>query len=191
MNGLVKFAIAAIGGVAIGLFSAQKLINGYEGFFSHQRGPWQIWPTGRAAGSNPYVRAHFLINDRLPISQFEVNEFEASADDQKRPLDANCNYVISGPPPKTRWWSLYTLSKSDQPILVSNPKTSVHSGAIVFEPGGVYKINLSLEPKPGNWITPGDDGTFKLIFRYYNPVRSIISQFKLDDLPGIKRETCK
>ena len=191
MNGLVKFAIAAVGGVAIGLFSAQKLINGYGGLFNHQHGPWQIWPTGGAVGSNPYVRAHFLINERLPISQFEVNEFEAGTDNHERQLDANCDYVISGPPPKTRWWSLYVLSQNDQPILATNPKTSTHSGAVVFEPGGRYNINLSLEPKSGNWITPGDDGKFKLIFRYYNPIRSIISQFKLDDLPDIRRGRCK
>ena len=191
MNGLVKFAIAGIGGISIGLISAQKIIGGYEGLFNKSQGPWVSWPTAGTRASNPYVRAHFLIQNRLPISQFEVNELEARTDSNGKSLDRDCTYEISGPAQKARWWSLYTYSnESSGPVGYTQPR-GIGSHNILAKTDGQFIVKLSQQPQTGNWIMPTGGDDLVLVLRHYNPAQSITNQFNFKGLPSIIRKECK
>ena len=191
LNGLVKFAVASIVGLGFGVYSAQSMIDGYGGLFSKQNGPWTSWPTAGTRSSNPYVRAHYLTHDRLPISQFEINEMEAQVDSDGDQLDGNCTYEIRGTMPKARWWSLYTFSKHTSDLARRPKRAGLASQQIFYQPDGSFRIRISNEPQTGNWLVPASDGDFVIVLRHYNPARSISSQYNVKNLPTIKRGECR
>ena len=49
-----------------------------------------------AAGADPYTRAHFTAQDRLPPNSFEVQEYETAVDSDGRSLDSSCTYRLAG-----------------------------------------------------------------------------------------------
>lgn len=191
MNSLVKFSIVAIGGLAVGFISAQKVVDGTGQLFNRAHGPWKGWPEAGTRASNPYVRAHFLTHNRLPVSQFEINEFEAASDDQGATLDSDCTYKISANGIKARWWSLYTLASDSTQAGDKNLRNAITSRSVMFNTNGGFSISLSQDAQPGNWIRPAGEDDLVLILRYYNPVRSVTKQFDYTTLPSITRESCK
>jgi len=183
--------VASVAGLGIGVFTAQSLIDGYGNLFSKNYGPWVSWPTAGTRSSNPYVRAHYLIQDRLPISQFEVTELEAQVDSAGDTLNGNCTYEITGTTPKSRWWSVFSFSSHTAIDSLPARRTGISSRQIIYQPDGSFKIALSGEPQPGNWIVPANTGSFVLVLRHYNPGRSIANQFKFENLPAIKKRGCR
>lgn len=173
------------------MFTAHSLIDGYGNLFNKTYGPWTSWPTAGTRSSNPYVRAHYLIHDRLPISQFEVNELEANVDNAGDPLDGNCTYELVGKMPKSRWWSIYSFS-GDRILGATSPgRLGTSSQQVFYQPDGAFKIVLSHEPQTGNWLIPASDSDFTMVLRHYNPGRSISNQFKFENLPSIVKRGCK
>lgn len=191
MNNLVKFAVSSIAGLGLGVISAQALIDGYGSFFSKNHGPWTSWPTAGTRSSNPYVRAHYLIHNRLPISQFEINELEARVDDAGAPLDANCTYEIKGLMPKARWWSLYTFSQESAHQTALPKRAGIGSQQVFYHQDGSFRIMLSTEPQTGNWLVPAGSDDLVIVLRHYNPGRSITNQFSFSNLPTITRGRCR
>lgn len=191
MNSLVKLAAASIVGLGLGAFSAQAVIDGRGHLFNKQYGAWTSWPTAGTRSSNPYVRAHYLTHNRLPISQYEVNELEARSDNKGQALDGNCTYEISGKMPKTRWWSLYSFSDETATLLAFPKRAGLSSNQVIYRPDGSFRIKLSRQPQTGNWLIPAGSNDFVLVLRHYNPGRSIANQFTFDDLPTITREDCR
>ena len=183
--------MASVAGLGIGVFTAQSLIDGYGNLFNRTYGPWVSWPAAGTRSSNPYVRAHYLTHDRLPISQYEVNELEARADSSGQALDGNCTYEITGQNPKTRWWSIYTFAGDQSVPTTLASRLGTNSQKVLYEDDGSFKLTLSNEPQTGNWLVPANDGKFVLVLRHYNPGRSIANQFKFENLPSIKRKGCR
>lgn len=190
MNSLVKFVVASVAGLGVGVFSAQALIDGYGNLFNKSYGPWVSWPTAGTRSSNPYVRAHYLNHNRLPISQFEVNELEARTDSNGEPLDGKCTYEITGKMPQTRWWSIYTFANGSANTGNSAHRTGISSQQMFYQTSDAFLIKLSSDPQTGNWLVPASDGDFVLVLRHYNPGRSISNQFKFENLPVIKKRAC-
>jgi len=191
LNSLVKFTVSSVLGLGLGVLSAQTLIDGYGDFFSKTHGPWVSWPTAGTRSSSPYVRAHYLLNNRLPVSQFEINELEARVDDKGEELDGNCTYLISGRTPKARWWSLYTFSTESEAGPAFPKRAGTNSQQIIYQPDGSFKIKLSLEPQSGNWLVPVATKDLVIVLRFYNPGRNVTDQFGFDNLPKITRGNCR
>ena len=188
MNNLVKILVGIAAGSLIGLISAQRMADGTDGFFVRKEGPWKSWPQAGTRFANPYARAHFVLTGRLPLSRFNVSEFEATRDGQGALLDADCTYIVSGKMPATRWWSLY-ITNSDYEY--AGPHSGLTSSQMVNSKPGTFRITISKAPHAGNWIGPATRGNFVLVLRYYNPVRSITSLADSGNLPRIKRRTCR
>jgi len=191
LNSLVKFAVSSIAGLGLGIMSAQMLIDGYGNFFNVSHGPWTSWPTAGTRSSNPYVRAHYLVHNRLPISQFEINELEARVDSEGELLDGNCTYEIKGMMPKTRWWSLYTFAQTPSSRVALPKRAGIGSQQIFYQHDGSFSIQLSDEPQPGNWLIPAGTDGLVIVLRHYNPSRSITNQFNFDKLPTITKGKCR
>lgn len=191
MNSLVKFSIVAISGLAIGFVSAQKVADGAGSFFNRSNNVWKGWPDAGTRSSNPYVRAHFLTHNRLPVSQFEINEFEATTDSDGADLDADCTYVINAQAVKGRWWSLYTIASDTIAGPGKARQIARNSRQVVFNKDDGFTITLSQDAHTGNWMAPAGQDDLLLILRIYNPVRSVTKKFDFSTLPSIKKESCK
>jgi hypothetical protein len=67
---------------------------------------------GSQSRIDPYTRAHHLSYGLVPSNRFDTVEYEARVDDAGRSLDGDCTYLVSGPMPRARWWSLSALSSA-------------------------------------------------------------------------------
>ena len=147
---------SALAAGTVGLASVTAAIDGSIGGISESLGQWKIWPLAGAAAADPYTRAHFTAEDRLPPNSFEVQEYETSVDSEGRSLDASCTYRLSGRMPPTRWWSVWAMvpgaSADQQP-------GGVTSNDVVYDANGEVMIALSASPQTGQWVHLTDSAT--------------------------------
>jgi hypothetical protein len=187
LRGSLKFALSALAAGTVGLASVTAAIDGSIGGITESLGQWKIWPLAGAAAADPYTRAHFTAEDRLPPNTFEVQEYETSIDSDGRSLDSSCTYRLSGRMPPTRWWSVWAMvsgaSADGQP-----GGTTSHD--VVYDAKGEMMIALSPTPQTGQWIHLKESGSFTVIMRLYNPAVNFRRNAKQEPLPVLVRVTC-
>jgi hypothetical protein len=115
----------------------------------------------------------------------------AERDAGGQPLDARCDYVVEGEELPARWWSM-TLYGADQ-FLVPNQagRFSFSQTTLAREPGGPWRVEVSSQPRGGNWLPSGAAGSFSLTLRLYNPQPPVYEQPTRVALPRIARGDCR
>jgi hypothetical protein len=191
VRGLVRFVAFCFVGTLIGLVTAQQAISGRYGIVSETKGPWTAWPRATDARIDPYTRAHHVSYGLVPSNRFDTVEFEAQVDDAGRALDASCSYLVSGPMPQTRWWSVAALSSANQAGAVDEPRQGLVSRQLVFEPDQSFRINVSRELQAGNWLRPPETGRIVLLIRLYTPDSAVLRNPLTAELPSIERLVCR
>jgi len=191
VKGLVRFVAFCFIGTLIGLISAQHAVSGRFGVVSETRGAWTAWPGAPSAKVDPYTRAHHLSYGLVPSNRFDTVEYEARVDDAGRALDEDCTYLVSGPIPQARWWSLSALAPDDTEEAAGEPRRGLVSRQLVFEADGSFRVAVSRELQPGNWLRPADSGQLVLLMRLYTPVSAVLRQPLSADLPSIERQVCR
>jgi hypothetical protein len=191
VRGLVRFVAFCFVGTLLGLVTAQQAISGRYGIVSETKGPWIAWPRATDARIDPYTRAHHVSYGLMPSNRFDTVEFEAQVDDAGRTLDASCSYLISGPMPRARWWSVSALSSADQAGSVDEPRQGLVSRQLIFEPDQSFRINVSRELHAGNWLRPPETGRIVLLIRLYTPESAVLRNPLTAELPSIERLVCR
>jgi hypothetical protein len=191
VRGLVRFVAFCFVGTLLGLVTAQQAISGRYGIVSETKGPWTAWPRATDARIDPYTRAHHVSYGLVPSNRFDTVEFEAQIDDAGRALDASCSYLITGPMPRARWWSLSALSSANQAGAVDEPRQGLVSRQLVFEPDQSFRINVSRELQAGNWLRPPETGRIVLLIRLYTPDSAVLRNPLTAELPSIERLVCR
>ncbi|MCA3561510.1 MAG: DUF1214 domain-containing protein [Aestuariivirga sp.] len=179
-------------GVAAGCVSAFALIQN-AGVEPPAPGmPWQSRAAALAGRDAFYVRAHYLLEGRLPPAPNQLGEATAGTDSDGRPLTGGCTYLIASTGPLPRWWSLgivepagaipapRTAAAKDTAL-----QTTADSGTAVHEADGSVTIAAASRPQPGNWLKLPDRRNFTLI---YSALSS--SPKPLDPPFAIKRGPC-
>jgi len=192
LRGVVKLAAMLLVGALLGLVTAWLAVTGRYGLVSQSKGPWTIWTSAGTPQIDPYTRAHFLLDGRLPFSNFEALEYEARADSGGRALDGRCVYRLAQAPVKARWWSLSAIPRETaRGAGAAEPEAAaIQSQRAIYEADGALKAVLSPEARPGNWLDTTGLGAFTLVFRVYNVEPSARSQPLSLELPSIQREAC-
>jgi hypothetical protein len=161
LEGPAKFALALLIGGGLGLATATRSIDGGFAGISSEHGQWVTWPAAGRKDEDPYTRAHFVLDGRLPVSAFEAAEFETASDSTGATLDADCTYILEGRLPPSRWWSVWTAP-------AAAPGDGVTSQAAVLEPDGGLRVAFSRAAQPGNWIRlSADADRFRVFLRLY------------------------
>lgn len=191
MKGFAKFAGFCFAGSLLGLITAQQAIGDRYGFVSQSKGAWTVWPTIAEPKIDPYTRAHHLSHGLLPSNRFETLEFEARVDDAGRALDGDCTYVVSGPMPRTRWWSLTAVQAEAGEAIISEPHHGLISQHLVYEPDGSFKIVVGPERAAGNWLHSAGGRSLILLLRLYTPESALRRNPLGADVPAIEREECR
>jgi hypothetical protein len=189
-----RVAGAAALSLALGLASAQRAVR--AGFAGGEvaNGPWRTSFVTGSADADPYTRARVAVGGLLALAPSETVYWTAESDGEGRPLDARCGYRIEGEELPARWWSL-TLYGADQ-FLVANDASrfSFSQTTLAREPGGPWTVEVSSEPRPGNWLPSGRAGAagpFSLTLRLYNPAPPVYEQPERMALPRIARGECR
>ncbi len=187
-NVLIVVAI----GLVLGASTAWYSIKNNSGIGGIQAGPWTAWPFAGGAAADPYTMAKVSRDGIIPLGATEGLAFEATSDDQERPLTLSCDYNISGITPPSKLWTLAVYDQNGNSI---NPaqggNSALHSGKLLRFPDGSFRISVSKNPQPGNWLSITGDGDFYFVLRVYDtPVTSTSGQVK-PQMPNIIRRDCK
>lgn len=186
---LLVLAIVVIG-VIIGLGSlvAGMAIVGLGSGINN--GPWLTNLATGSENANPYLRAAIAVFGLLALNPSETMYFSATTDSSGSPLNGNCTYRIEGKAPDARWWSI-TVYGADGYLIPDSTRYSYSLTDMSPDANGVYTIYLSKAQHSGNWLSLGNESTFHLSLRLYNPVQSVRNNPGTVELPRIIKESCK
>ena len=191
MRGLVRFVAFCFVGTLLGLITAQHAVSGRYGVVSDAKGAWTVWPRATDAKIDPYTRAHHLSHGLVPSNRFDTVEYEARVDGTGRTLDEDCTYLVSGPMPQARWWSLSALASGDDAETESDSRHGLVSGQLVFEADQSFRVAVSRELQAGNWLRPPESGQLVLLLRLYTPASAVLRRPLAAELPSIERQVCR
>lgn len=191
MKTFFRYLLVVMIGLVLGLGSAFWAIRSSADLaFAHNG----VWRTNIMTGSKDldmYSRVYVAVKYLFAMNKTETIYYEATTDEDGKPLNTDCNYLVIGRAPKARWWSI-TAYDEDQ-FLIDNPQNRyAFSGEdLGAEPGEEFKIRLSSDKLKGNWIPTGDGKSLMLLLRLYNPEPEIYDNVEGFPLPKIIREACK
>jgi hypothetical protein len=172
-------------GVVGGWASALSLIDSVGSNPAGAAGTWRLWDLASGKASNPYARAHFLMEGRVPPAQSLFQVYTSSIDDDGNTLLSGCVYRISAKDLESRWWS---LSVGPSNSLEKDSSAAVTSDEVVRDPDGSLNVAMARYPVTGNWIRPAVEGalTLQLVVSNTDGLQAA-GELKL---PSVKRVSC-
>jgi hypothetical protein len=134
---------------------------------------WFAWPDFGTEKANPYVKLVSTKFRFIPVGQGSLI-FVAHADQEGRPLDAQCQYHLSGKTPGSVLWSLTVAPVSDRQNAGrkrdTEPLPARHQKQIVYEAQDPERFGLTASKavSSGNWLPlPESFSQFVFILRLY------------------------
>jgi hypothetical protein len=184
--------LVAVLGVILGGLSAWSAIERARGQGSLAIGPWSAVVYAGASDIDPYTVAKTVIDGSVPLGATEGLTFYADTDSAGRALDLSCDYAIVGTTPQAKLWTM-TAYRADATPVENAPggRSSAWSGAVVRFPDGTFKIDLSANVRPGNWMGVAGAGPFRLALRLYDTPLISSSGVSAPDMPAIRKGNCR
>jgi hypothetical protein len=185
---LIVYALAL--GLALGLGSAYRAINGSPPFGSLRLGPWQAWPKLGSPEADPYMRAILAHRGDVPLATGEGLGFLATQDSEGRPLDSACSYSIGATAPIARLWTIALYDGEGRPPATELGRWSFTSAEVLRDSRDRFAIALSRTLQPGNWLQLPASGPFSISLRLYDPPGAAGANLEEGDFPAIERLEC-
>jgi len=179
--------------VVVGLSSAWYMVDKGSRLTTSHSGPWSVWYRAGNPDADPYTRAHFARQGRLPVTTTSALYYTANRDDEGDRLTADCDYTVEGRPLDAAWWSIAAYRSSGRLIPNKANRYAFSNRDIARGSDGRFRIVLSAEPRPGNWLPTVDSDLFQIMLRIYGPrsSRDASGERRIDaQLPRIKRINC-
>lgn len=152
---------------------------------------WVSHANPSAAGANPYVRAQLSRSGALTLGRAEGLSFVARTDSAGDPLLANCDYLLEGPLPVARFWTLWSADPTLAPLPVRGRRPSaLQSLQTLRSADGGMRVIASSRPQPGNWLLVGAPGRFALVLTLYDTPAAGFQGAAAPALPEIVRTGC-
>lgn len=178
-------------GAGLGLASAHLAVAGRPVVGRVQIGPWDAWPKGGGRDIDPYLRAHLARGVHLPLGIGEGLELIAGRDSEGRGLDGRCRYLLTGPTPTTRGWTLSVSDGAGGPFRLPLDRTGFSDAEIVRDESGAMRIAAAATVQAGNWLPLPSSGSFQFRLRLYDtPISSQAGELRPEVLPAIRRIDC-
>jgi hypothetical protein len=193
MSELTKSILVMLAALLAG-YASLELASGPDGLAAVKNGPWRVWPLAGARDGSLYARYHHLRRGELPLSRFLGIRLQAETDDAGRPLRGHCRYVISGPMPPARLWTLalHRAGAGADPGEEEGNRIWLASEDALPDAGGRLHVVIDPRLRPGSWLRPPDaeGGEFVIVLRLYG-----ISPLQRDRLHerlslSVRREGC-
>ena len=191
----MRFVLAILITLAAGTFAGLALtyasVTRGVAFNAVKAGPWSAWPRAGSPDAEPYGAAARARSGDVPAGPGEGLALFAAADDTGRPLDARCDYRISGPVPAARYWTLTLYDAFGRRLNGPPRRHGFTSAEVIREMDGTAEFAVSWRAQPGNWLSASERGSFVIALRLYDTFSSAAA-FTLDakSLPQVKRGTC-
>jgi hypothetical protein len=191
LSGLKALPFAVIAALALGSAATLASLQDGPGFGAVRLGAWTSWPQTGNTDIDPYARANLAAQGALPLGEREGLAFIATTDDDGAPLDARCDYRISGEAPAARFWTLSVYDVDGR--LRPNPahRYGLTSTILLRDANGGFIIDAARDARPGNWLPLGEKSRFILVLRAYQAATSAVGDaYEGMSVPSIARGEC-
>lgn len=158
-----------------------------------QDGAWQAIANEGGPDVDAYALAALAHRGEAPLSIADGLTFRAAADDDGNPLSGACSYIISGPVPPVRVWSLAAFDRVGNPFANPASRFGYSNADALRDSEGAVRIALSADARPGDWIPVSPDAkAITLELRLYDTTAAAISGGRsAPELPAITRTGCR
>lgn len=154
-------------------------------------GEWSAYPDAGTERANPYARARFAREGGLALGQAEGIAFVAAQDSAGAPLSRRCSYVLEGPLPPARFWTLYAADGAQAALPPRGRRAAaLHSRAVLRRPDGSLALAVGPRPRAGNWLATGGDGPMLLVLTLFDTPVANGGQVLDIALPQVLRTGC-
>jgi hypothetical protein len=192
VTSLFKFLIVAFTGTVLGLAFTYYMLRSGVNFDEVRAGPWVRSPKTGSLEIDPYSQARLARTGQLPLGSAEGLNFFAWRDSTGEPLRAACTYVVKGPIPPTRFWTLSLYSTNGALLDNSAKRFAFTSSEVLRDAAGNVEIAVSRDARPGNWLPIGDVPSFALVLRLYDTLFDFgMSKVEAAALPQIAKVGCQ
>ena len=191
LAGLFRTVGAVLVGVLLGLaFTIHSLDLDNRGL---PAGAWRSTPRDGGGDIDPYALAANARAGLLPLGTAEGLSFLATTDDAGRTLSSRCEYVIKGPMPSARYWTLSLLDPQGFPIANAANRYGFTSSETLQLGSDAVAIAVSTNARSGNWLPVGRAGDYTLMLRLYDTSLSTTGRTTFENvrMPSIKQSGCK
>ena len=196
---------AALRNVAkIGLILSAALLGGFgtswymietgSWLTTRRVGPWVTWTQAATPDADPYTRARFLRDGRLPLSASVARTYEARTDNDGQRLHSSCEYIVAGDGLEAGWWSLAAFDDRGRLIPNMAERYAYNSSTIARSADGRFIVALARDARPGNWLPTDGAGRMTLMLTLLDSGTEGAGPGpgnELPRLPSIQRVTCR
>lgn len=192
MAGLLRGVLTLIAGVMLGLALTDLAVTRQPPFGAVRSGAWVTWPNGGSPDIDPYARAVYARDGRLPLATATGLRFLATTDDDGRPLDGRCAYSIGGATPPAQYWTLTLLDPSGLLPADATGRSGITSAEVVRAAEGGFTVTVARQARPGNWLPWPGEGRFTAMLSFYDsPLgTALLTGNPPPPLPAIVRTAC-
>jgi hypothetical protein len=178
-------------GIFLGLAATYYTVDRGERFGAIHAGPWTGYPHSGSSEADPYARAVVSRTAEIPLGLAEGLAFVAGTDEAGEKLDSRCDYVVRGPIPAARDWTITLMSPRGQLIDNVAKQYGFTSAALLRAEDGTFTITISRRARPGNWLPLGPDKDFDIVLRLYDtPVSATAATLNAAEMPAVTRGRC-
>lgn len=151
-----------------------------------KNGPWRGYDLSEV-GKDNLLTARIAVAALYALRPAESLYMIARGDDEGMPLSSVHDYIITGIPLASRYWSI-TIYGEDY-FLIPNEESrfSFNMSNLKYESDSSFAIQVSSERKPGNWLPSGNKENFYLALRLYHPAKELRENIGTVQLPSIKK----
>jgi hypothetical protein len=189
---LIKSCFVVVLGTLAGLALTFWSLEHGLGFGAVKAGPWLGWPKAGSPDIDPYARAVLARSGSIPLGTGEGVSFVARTDSAGAPLDPRCDYVLKGPMPPARYWTLTIFSPSG--ALIENPakRYGFTSSEVLRASDSPLEITLAPTARPGNWLPTAPNASYVVALQLYDSVLSATAA-ALDGsvMPKLDKVSCR
>lgn len=185
---LVAIALGvAFGG---GIWSVRRALDATTGFGALASGVWEAFPQAQTRDADPYARAHRARDGQLLYASAEAVAFTARHDSHGAPLDASCDYTLSGSSPAARLWTLTASPVDGAATAAANLPTALNARQTLRDGTGAFSVTLSRHAQPGNWLALPPNGRFKVVLTLFDTPSVSRTGLSEITLPALEKSGC-
>ena len=180
-------ALGVVGGVAF----AVHQVRGGLAAATITNGAWITGKTFGSAAADPLTRARVALGGLLALPAREAMYFTANVDDDGKPLDGRCTYLVSGGKLDGRWWSVTLYEGVGWLVKNAANRWSIPAPAAQQHDNGTWSFWVSPDEQPGAWLPTGEVAAFDMTLRLYHPSAAMQAAPEKAPLPTIQQQGCQ
>jgi hypothetical protein len=190
MGAVLKWLSAVVVGVLLGAGTLYYAVFVANPAPVVANGAWRMNPLAGSAANDAYSRLQISVTSILALAKSETIYFVAEGDDAGEAFSPACDYLLTGPAPEARWWSVTAYGPDDMLIPTQSARYSASAATVVQDGTGDIEIALTPDGSGPNGIATGAGG-FILLLRLYQPAKALADAPESAPLFRITRGGCR